>query len=158
MLNARAASLILALGAMTTVPVAAQTTYRFVPLSPCRIVDTRGPNGPTGGPYLTHGLGRNFPIIGYCNVPSTAAAAALNLTVVNPSHGGHLTVYPAFTSPPAVSNLNFDAGQSAVANGAIIPLTPGSFNVSGHVVLGCGGCCGCGRADLVIDVTGYYRQ
>src|SRR5262245_55665611 len=34
----------------------------FVGMTPCRVVDTRNPNGPLGGPALTGGASRTFPI------------------------------------------------------------------------------------------------
>src|SRR5438874_11675112 len=35
---------------------------RFVPVTPCRVVDTRGPNGPFGGPFLSGGSSRAFAV------------------------------------------------------------------------------------------------
>lgn len=132
--------------------VLAQESLRFVPLAPCRIVDTRNADGPTGGPVLQHGLGRAFPIIGRCGVPATAKAAALNLTVAGAPNLGHLTVWPCCGEAPLVSNLNFNAGEYAVANSAIIPLTPGVNSIAAYVAIGQGG-----TAHLVVDVTGYYQ-
>ncbi len=37
--------------------------FQFVPLTPCRIVDTRNPPGPTGGPALAANTQRSFPIV-----------------------------------------------------------------------------------------------
>ena len=53
-------------------PVALQ----FVPLTPCRVVDTRQANGPFGGPAISGGTSRNFALpAGPCpNIPSNAAA------------------------------------------------------------------------------------
>jgi hypothetical protein len=130
--------------------------YQFYSVPPCRIVDTRNPvvsNG-TGGPALPHGAIRNFPITGLCNVPSTAKAAVLNVTIVGPSNYGFLTVWPFNTAVPPVSTINFDAGESALANGAIVPLTtdPNS-NVSAY----CAIAGGTGSLNLILDVTGYFQ-
>jgi hypothetical protein len=143
-----ATALVVALA--TSLP--AQESLRFVPLAPCRIVDTRNADGPIGGPVLQHGIARAFPINGRCGVPATAKAAALNLTVAGASNLGHLTVWPCCDVPPLVSNLNFNVGEYAVANSAIMPLTPGAGNIAAYAAVSGGG-----TAHLVVDVTGYYQ-
>jgi len=62
----------------------AGSTLQFVPVTPCRVVDTRNANGPFGGPEVgAKGSPRQFNIPqGACNIPSTAAAYSLNVTVV----------------------------------------------------------------------------
>ena len=61
----------------------AQSALQFVSVAPCRVVDTRGPAGPFGGPSLPSNSSRDFTIPeGACNIPATAAAYALNVTVV----------------------------------------------------------------------------
>ena len=37
-----------------------QAPLSFVPINPCRLVDTRLPAGPLGGPSITGGTSRNF--------------------------------------------------------------------------------------------------
>ena len=145
-------SLAAALSLAFATSISAQESLRFVPLTPCRIIDTRNGDGPAGGPVLQHGIDRQFPIVGRCGVPSTARAAALNLTVAGASSLGHLTVWPCCDQPPLVSNLNFNLGEYAVANSAIMPLTPGVNNIAAYVAIGPGG-----TAHLLVDVTGYYQ-
>lgn len=53
----------------------------FTALTPCRVIDTRDATGPTGGPALQANGTRVFPIAGSCGVPSSAVAAAANVTV-----------------------------------------------------------------------------
>src|SRR5262249_3184625 len=65
----------------SSVPV---TGLRFVPLPPCRVVDTRNPVGPLGGPVLAANSTRNFVLPGSCGIPATAAAYSLNVTVMPP--------------------------------------------------------------------------
>jgi hypothetical protein len=142
-------------GLLTAVAEAAGP-YQFFSVPPCRIVDTRNPVVPngTGGPALAHGVIRNFPITGFCNIPSTAKAAVLNVTIVGPSNFGFLTVWPFNTAVPPVSTINFDAGESALANGAIVPLTTDpNFNVSAFCSIGGGS----GSLNLILDVTGYFQ-
>ena len=59
------------------------STLQFYPLTPCRILDTRNPTGTFGGPSITGGNSRSFPIqSSSCGVPSNAAAYSFNTTVV----------------------------------------------------------------------------
>ena len=46
----------------------------FVPVKPCRVVDTRNATGPYGGPILSGGSSRNFTLPGVCGIPSSATA------------------------------------------------------------------------------------
>ena len=61
-------------------PIAA---LQLIPVTPCRIVDTRWPAGPFGGPEMDAGATRAFDIPqSACGIPSTAVAYSLNVTVV----------------------------------------------------------------------------
>src|SRR6202161_2842758 len=63
----------------------AQTTtpLQFVPVTPCRVADTRNAIGPFGGPILSAGTSREFNIPqSACKIPSSAVAYSLNVTVV----------------------------------------------------------------------------
>lgn len=122
---------------------------KFHTLAPCRIADTRLPNGPQGGPSLAAGNSRNFGVAGFCGVPPTAKAVSVNVTVVNATSPGNLTLYPAGTSPPLASTLNFRLA-TARANNAIVAL-----GASGSVGVFCG--MPSGTADFVLDVTGYFE-
>ena len=128
--------------------------YQFFSVPPCRIADTRNPVGPTGGPALAAGAPRNFPVTGLCNVPGTAKAAVLNVTLVQPSQDGFLLIWPSNTAMPVVSTINAAAGEPAIANGAIVPLTTDpNLNIS--VVYGTGS--PGGTAHVIFDVTGYFQ-
>src|ERR1700681_2108515 len=74
--------------------------YSFFPLTPCRVIDTRNPTGPQGGPALAANTVRSFTIIGInsCGVPTTAKAAAINITAIQASDSGDLRVFP-YQSP-----------------------------------------------------------
>jgi hypothetical protein len=123
----------------------------FYSVTPCRIVDTRGPTGLTGGPALAAFQTRSFPIKGSCGVPSDAKAAILNVTIAAPTDGGYLTLWPNDGSQmPVVSTLNWAPGENALANGAIVPLAVGSLDLS--VFQG-----GAGSVHLILDVTGYFK-
>jgi hypothetical protein len=118
-------------------------------VAPCRIVDTRNPNGPFGGPALAAGFVRAFPVATTCGIPSSAKAVAINVTVVNATGAGHLTVYPAGTQTPLASTINFRAGLVR-ANNAVVPLGTG-----GQLSVFCG--MTSGSTDFVLDVNGYFE-
>ena len=93
----------------------------FVPVTPCRIADTRKADGPFGGPSLASGATRSFAIpSSACGIPSTAAAYSLNVTVVPDGALFYLTVWPTGESQPVVSLLNSIDGRIK-ANAAIVP-------------------------------------
>jgi hypothetical protein len=149
--------LLVGLAAFLTASAAeAAGPFQFFSVTPCRIVDTRNPTGVTGGPVLSSGSPRNFPIDvapANCGVPSTAKAAVLNVTLVAPSTDGFLLIWPFNTAMPTVSTINAAAGDPAIANGAIVPLTSDpSFNIS--LVYGTAAP---GTAHVILDVTGYFQ-
>ena len=143
-----------AIGLLTATAAEAAGPYQFFSVPPCRLADTRGPVGPNGGPSLASGTPRNFQVTGLCNVPNTAKAAVLNVTLVQPSMEGFLLIWPYNTAMPVVSTINAAAGEPAIANGAIVPLTTDpNFNIS--VVYGTAA--SGGTANVILDVTGYFQ-
>jgi hypothetical protein len=121
----------------------------FYPLTPCRVVDTRpsqGKSGAFGPPALAAYNGRTFPVRGSsCNVPSTAQAYALNLTVVPPGPLSFLSIWPADKAFPGVSTLNSNDG-SIIANAAIVPAA-----ANGDVIVTAGN-----DTDFIMDINGYF--
>src|SRR6266511_1253520 len=127
--------------------------YQFFTLPPCRVVDTRNPTGPLGGPSLAGGATRSFPVTGTCGIPSTAKAVVFNVAMVGPTGSGNLRIWPYNTTMPLVSTINFVAGEPAIANGAIAPLTSNpTANISVYLATGVGT-----HAALVLDVPGYFQ-
>ena len=118
----------------------------FVPLTPCRVFDTRNSSGaPTMGP----GTSRTFSVAGRCGIPSGARAVAVNVTAV-PTSGGSLTVYAGDLAPPLASFLNFNAG-TVRANNGYYPL---ALNGSGTMgVLNSSP----GTLDVILDAFGYFQ-
>jgi hypothetical protein len=118
----------------------------FYPLTPCRIADTRNATGALGGPFLTGGVSRAFPVqSSSCDIPSTAKAYSLNITAVPHGSLGYLTTWPTGQSQPVVSTLNATTGV-VTANAAIVPAgTGGDISI---VVSD--------TADVLLDVNGYF--
>lgn len=97
---------------------------RFHTMTPCRLVDTREPSSPYGGPALVGGAVRSFTMGGQCSVPPTARSVSINATVTAASSAGYLVFFPGGTSAPFTSTLNFRSGQTRANNG-IVPLGGG---------------------------------
>ncbi len=125
---------------------ATSSTLAFFPLTPCRVADTRWPNGPLGGPTLQGRAERDFPVLSSsCNIPESAQGYSLNFTAVPRPTLGYLTVWPTGQAQPEVSTLNATTGV-ATANAAIVPSgTSGAISV--YVT---------DNTDLIIDVDGYF--
>jgi hypothetical protein len=122
------------------------SSYRFVPTTPCRVVDTRLANGSFGGPVMIAGSTRSFPIpSSACNIPSSAQAYSLNVTVVPQSVLGYLSLWPTGQSQPLVSTLNSPDGN-IVANAAIVPAGAAGA-ISAFVT---------DQTHLVVDINGYF--
>jgi hypothetical protein len=145
---------VLALAA--AVPAQAQGVgpYSFFSLAPCRVIDTRGTPGPTGGPALAANAVRSFPVLGACGLPATAKAVTFNITVVSPTDFGDLRVYPFGVTEPLASVINWVTSDFAVANGAIVPVTAGASNITVKCDMPPAST---GTVHLVVDVTGYFE-
>src|ERR1700761_8705789 len=117
---------------------------QFIPVTPCRVADTRNANGPFGGPEMAANETRNFAVpASSCNIPTSAAAYALNVTVVPDGQLSYLTMWPLGQNQPFVSTLNSDGRVKA--NAAIVPA--GSGGVSVFVT---------NPTHVIIDINGYF--
>jgi hypothetical protein len=122
--------------------------YEYFPLTPCRVVDTRGATGVNGGPILTTAT-RNFQIRGNCGVPTTARAVSLNVTVTGASSSSWLTIWPSGTTKPFVSAINFEPADLALANGIIVGLSTATQDLSVANAVG--------TVHVILDVNGYFQ-
>jgi hypothetical protein len=123
----------------------------FYTVTPCRLVDTRNPAGPAGGPALQPASVRAFTLAGSCGIPAGAVAVAVNITVTQPAAIGDLRLYPAdLPSPPLVSAINFAAGRTLASNSVVkLSATPaGAIAVRNDST---------GTAHLILDVAGYFE-
>jgi hypothetical protein len=121
----------------------------FFTLPPCRLADTRDPDGPRGGPALAAGVERLFPVAGVCGVPATATAVSVNVTVTQPGSDGHVTLYPAGTPVPGAPTVHFRNGQTRAGNAVVALGAPGAIAATaGHAA---------GTVHLVIDTAGYFH-
>ena len=121
-------------------------------LPPCRIVDTAGPPGPSGGPAMAANTTRIFPAAGLCGVPTTAKAVAVIVTTSQQTDFGDLRVYHADGALPGASTINFVANH-ARANNAIVPLgTAGRISITCDMPPGSSG-----TTRVIVDVYGYFE-
>jgi len=124
-----------------------QPAGSFVSLNPARVLDTRVGNGAGKAPVGARST-ISVQVTGKGGVPvSGAGAVVLNVTVTAPTAGGYLTVFPAGSPRPMVSNLNFVKAQT-VPNLVAVRLGTGGkvsfYNGSG------------GTVQVIADVAGYY--
>ena len=126
-----------------------ERTMSFHTLVPCRLVDTRNSAGGRGGPALSTGAPRTFPIVGACGVPASAWAVSLNVTVTQATTAGNVRLFPGGTPSPPTSNLNYSAGATRANNaiatlGSAGDLTALASQASGSI-------------HLILDVNGYFE-
>jgi hypothetical protein len=133
----------------------------FVAVTPCRIADTRGLgfSGQAGPPVLNTGT-RTFQITGtvtgvpaQCGIPSGADAVSFQFTIVSPNTNGNLIAWPAGGAVPTISVLNWSAGETALGNGTIVPVS-----ASGALSVRINAAVGSATGHLVIDVNGYFTD
>lgn len=116
-------------------------------ITPCRMIDTRAA---ADAPALAAGATRNIVAAGRCGVPPAAIALVANLTAVNPTTVGWMTLFPgpAGSTRPGVSTLNYRTGRTRANNALVGIAADGSLNVFNA---------GMEPVDFIIDVTGYFR-
>ncbi|MEO8586758.1 MAG: reprolysin-like metallopeptidase [Acidobacteriota bacterium] len=120
----------------------------FHVLTPCRIIDTRNPNGTYGGPALFAGQVRSFVIRGQCGVPGAAKSIAGNLTVASPTAAGAIRLVPGGAPATGTSTVNFRAGRTRANNVAM------GLGASGDVVVDG---LPSGTAHVILDAVGWFE-
>jgi hypothetical protein len=132
----------------------------LTPITPVRALETRSgvPSGclPASGPGshcapFQSNETLQLPMRGATyqgtTIPMAATAVVLNVTAVQPSANGFLTVWPGGTSRPTASSLNFSPG-SVVPNLVMAGIgDDGSVNLYNYF----------GSTDVIVDVLGYYQ-
>jgi hypothetical protein len=120
----------------------------FVPTNPARLLETRPGQSTVDG--QANGIGQRpskslteVQVTGRASVPSTASWVVLNITAVNASGGGWVTVYPCGQFSNA-SNINYSRGQT------IPNLVVAKVGASGRVCLYAET-----ATDLIVDLAGY---
>lgn len=120
---------------------------RLYVVTPCRVIDTRNPNGPSGGPALANLATRDVQVGGTCGIPVSAVAVVANITAVAPTSTGFLALYPGGTTWPGNSTISYRTAKTR-ANNAILPIS----NTGVATVRNNGS-----TQHFIIDVTGYFQ-
>jgi hypothetical protein len=121
----------------------------FFTVTPCRLVDTRNPAGPAGGPALLPSAQRAFVLTGSCGVPAGAKAVSLNLAITQPAAVGDLRVFAAdLSTVPLASAINFAPGQTRANNLIVVLDGSGAIKVQNDAP---------GTVHLILDVNGYLQ-
>jgi hypothetical protein len=121
---------------------------KFKALARPRIVDTRTGQGTTAG-RVPPNSSITVKITGANGIPASGVGAVLvNLTAVNSTASGYLTVHAANVARPPTSSINFQTNQS-IANMLITQVSPAGevtiYNSSGST-------------HVLFDLVGYYSD
>lgn len=125
----------------------------FVPITPCRLMDTRANPDFHIGPHATFGAGDAKTIQarganGDCTIPADAVGLSLNVTALDATAPSFLTIWPDGARPVA-SSLNPVPGEPPTPNAVTTNLSgSGAFNVYNLA----------GTVDVIIDINGYYTK
>ncbi|MFF7550860.1 N-acetylmuramoyl-L-alanine amidase [Streptomyces canus] len=122
-------------------------TGTFKPVTPTRIMDTRSGTGVTKAKVGPAGTVR-LQVAGMAGVPSSGVTGVVvNVTATGGTSSSYVTVYPDGSPRPAVSNLNFSAGET-FPNLVVVPVVDGKVDFYNNA----------GSVNLVADITGYYSS
>ncbi|MBI4935703.1 MAG: alpha/beta hydrolase [Actinobacteria bacterium] len=112
---------------------------QFVPLTPCRLGDTRIAN-----PFRRVAAGTfRVQVSGQCGVPSNARAVAATVTVVRPTQGGAISAAPS-GAPSGLPILTFNTGDVRANSGMVTLSSAGQIDLTGVV------------GSIIVDVTGAF--
>ena len=130
----------------------------FVPITPCRIIDTR-----VAGGQIAANTVRSFDVTAVSDYGfqggdasncsgagsiGSFAAAAINFTVVTPAAAGYITAFPFLGTQPLASTVNYTAG-SIVGNYTVVKLDQGASANELSVY-------SFAQTHLVADLVGYF--
>lgn len=128
-----------------SIPVVPWSGSAFHPLQPVRYLDSRTSAGGWSA-KLAAGSPRDLTVAGIGNIPPTATAAVMNITVTDASAGSYLSVWPTGSAKPSASTINFGQGQT-IANLATVPIgADGQVRFANTV----------GTAHVIADLVGYF--
>ncbi|HSN11972.1 MAG TPA: peptidoglycan recognition protein, partial [Propionibacteriaceae bacterium] len=112
-------------------------------VTPSRVLDTRTGLGASGALAAQSSL--QLTVTGG-SVPADATAVLVNLTAADPTLPGFLAAFPSGVTPPVVSNVNFDGGQTS-ANLVLVKVgTGGAITIKNGSLASVG---------VVADIMGY---
>jgi hypothetical protein len=118
----------------------------FVPITPCRLADTRPSTIGADSTMTFEGWGNS----GDCSIPNGTTGLALNVTAIGATQQTNLRFHPTGTPTPATANLNPTPGAPPTPNAVNVTLnaTNGRFDVYNRF----------GNVAVIIDAMGYYTD
>jgi len=147
----------------------AESDLLFVPVTPCRIIDTRLAGGriapgPAGVRHFevagTTGFEAQGGQAGGCGIPLAAGdtplatAAVINFVAVGPLGPGHLRAWEFGQTPPNASIINYtNVSGLNIANGVIVPIA-GLASIDKDLSIDAN----TSQTFIVADVTGYFTR
>ena len=134
----------LALATASVSAIVLQGDY-YVPVAPSRVLDTR-----TTDQTLGAGQSLTLNVVTAASLPTTTTAVSLNVTVTDTTAASFLTVFPAGTTQPTVSNLDWTSGET-VANAVMVAVPTSGTDVGELTFVN-----DVGSADVVVDLGGYF--
>lgn len=146
-------------GARTKVFGDADVDLIYVPVTPCRIFDTRI----AGGAIATNTT-RSFDVTAVSNysfqggaanncgigASGSFAAVVINVTTVSPAGQGYITAFPYLVAQPLAATLVYTPG-SIVSNEVVLKLDQGASADELSIYAS-------NQVHVVGDVTGYFRN
>lgn len=127
----------------------------LVPITPCRILDSRPAPDNIGNRNTPIGAGETHVVTAHGNngnctgIPTSATGLSLNVTALNATNPTFVTVWANGAAQPTSSNLNPLPGQGPVPNSVTTSLSgDGKFNIFN----------GYGSVNVIVDVVGYYSN
>ncbi len=129
--------------------LSAQQSLQFVPVAPCRVLDTRQSHSPIpGGTYATYNLQTLGQAVGCQESLGPGVAFSLNVTVIPHGYLNYLTIWPTGQTRPIISLMNSYDGR-VKANAAIVQ-AGGTNHTSVNIYV-------TNTADVLLDVNGYFE-
>jgi hypothetical protein len=122
---------------------------QFFTLPPCRVLDTRNPEGPPGGPSLDAWSRRIIGVTGACGISPSAKAVAINFTLVAPASSGFVSLSPGDSSF-ATASIRAMPGRTRSTNSIVLVAGDGTGTLG--LVNGSGA-----SVHVLLDVGGYFQ-
>ena len=127
----------------------------FVPITPCRVLDTRPAPDNIGNRNTPIGAGETHAVTAHGNngactgIPAGATGLSLNVTTLGATSPTFVTLWATGAAQPTASNLNPQPGQPPTPNAVTTGLSAtGQFNVFNAF----------GTVNVIIDIVGYYTD
>ncbi len=133
----------------------------FVGVTPCRVADTRSATGAFAGVFtnlqtraIQIGGSANHSAQGGsptgCSIPDGVGAVEVTVTATQPSADGFIRLFPAGTSFPTATFLNYTAGRPITNTGTVPLAAAGTLDLS---IINFGG-----PTHVIVEVQGYFTS